>query len=302
MKSGTGTLDKILCHHEDVFIPDGEIHFFSVDDIKQHPAFFHRSRSKWTVPNYNEDFDLYLSWYQSFFTDASSSQVIGEDSTIYLASEKAPYRIAELLPDVHLIFILRDPVERAYSHYWHGLQRGRMVYGFEDALQYGHPTLINRGFYRKQLERYLDAFSSSQITVILFEDFISNMQACVDRVCRGIGLDSSIDLRAVDTDERNASRAPRWINFLIWQNYVFRHRTDGRHARLPPTVTTSEPTLPERVVDSINFRLRYLNLTKNKPRAMSSRARSFLQRLYAKENDGLSSLIGIDVSNYWAYM
>jgi hypothetical protein len=300
MKSATGTLDHILSQHEEIFIPDGEIHFFSVDDVTEHPAFFRRYGSEWAFQDYRRNFGTYRTRYSAFFEEASPQQKIGDDSTVYLASEKAPKRIAELIPNVRLIFLLRDPVARAYSQYWHSLQSGRATYCFENALQYGNSKLITRGFYRRQLERYLGYFSRDQITILIFQDFIQNMQARVNEVCKTLGVSGGLDLSTVDTTKQNASRAPRWPWLLARQNYLFRSK--GQYKHFLPNLPSYEPSFFDRLLSTLNFRLRKLNLTNRSPPPMDRETRAFLEKLYAKENQGLSELIGIDVEQYWPYM
>ena len=112
-KCGTTSLHAMLALHPDVFIPEYEVFFFDVDDVMIHPDFFfHRSGS--SFHDYEGEFEEYLAWYRSLFTSAEPGQIIGEDTTTYLCSHYAPTRIAELLPDVKLIALLRDPVDRAY--------------------------------------------------------------------------------------------------------------------------------------------------------------------------------------------
>jgi hypothetical protein len=302
MKSATSTLHYLLAQHEEVFIPDGEVHFFSVDDAVEHPEFFHRYGSEWAFQDYERQFDTYRAWYRSFFEDAASDQVIGEDSTVYLASEKAPARIADLLPDVQLIFLLRDPVDRAYSHYWHLLRTGRATHRFRDALQYGRATLLTRGFYRQQLERYFDHFPREQITVLLFEDFIQDLQGHVDSICGTLGLSGSVDLSAVATTTRNTARIPRWPGLLAFQNWLLQSRNARHYQHHLPDMPTDDDTFVGWVLDNINFRVRNWNLEERSAPPMAPSTKSFLQRLYAKENRGLSDLIGVDLAQYWPYM
>ena len=85
-----------------------------------------------------------VNWYRSNFTRASlvakvqaksSAKVItGEGSHGSVAGPLAPRRIAELLPQIKAIMLIRNPVERAYSHYQHEVRRGREHRSFEDAL------------------------------------------------------------------------------------------------------------------------------------------------------------------------
>ncbi|MFB6198886.1 MAG: sulfotransferase, partial [Halobacteriaceae archaeon] len=122
MKSGTSSMRWILSSREDVFIPDRELHFFTMGDPIQftETVKFHPERIRFDL-----DDEKKTEWYKSFFEAAQSDQLIGEDSTSYLPSRVAPRRIREFLPDVKLIFMLRDPVERTYSHYRHLLMTGR---------------------------------------------------------------------------------------------------------------------------------------------------------------------------------
>lgn len=123
-KCGTTSLHFILARHPLVGIPDDEVHFFDADDPVGHPDFLFERRGglEWYDPR--PDHPEAMAWYASRFAELSDRPVIGEDSTIYLQSEVAPARIDALLPDVRLVFMLRDPVKRAYSQYWHLVTRG----------------------------------------------------------------------------------------------------------------------------------------------------------------------------------
>ncbi|WP_259082583.1 sulfotransferase [Salinibacter ruber] len=116
MKCGTSSMHAILSSREDVFIPEGEVHFFTLGDPIQSPETVKFDPER-TVFNLNDE--KKVEWYRSFFEGADSDQLIGEDSTTYLSSRVAPERIRELLPDVKLIFMLRNPVDRSLSHYRH---------------------------------------------------------------------------------------------------------------------------------------------------------------------------------------
>ena len=90
MKAGTTSMRHILNGHDNIFIPQREIYFFDMDDGQQHPDFFMDDRGEWAFPDYEHHYKDYLDWYCRFFQNASDEQVIGEDSTTYMASNKAP--------------------------------------------------------------------------------------------------------------------------------------------------------------------------------------------------------------------
>src|ERR671919_2133494 len=95
MKSGTTALINSLGKHPDVFALPSEIHFFDR---------FH---------------DRGLDWYRERFAKARGQGAVGESTPEYMYLPHARERIVRDLPGVQLIAILRNPVERAYSHYWH---------------------------------------------------------------------------------------------------------------------------------------------------------------------------------------
>lgn len=297
MKCATTTLHEILATHPRVYMPPGERKFFDVDDIDVHPDFFGRVDGGWTLPNFDSQQDVLLPWYQSHFTEALPDQLIGEDSPSYLCSEKAPARIARLLPDVRLIFLLRDPVARAYSNYWHWVRTGRAFFDFEDTLRHNPTTIIRKGCYKQQLERYFEVFPRSQVQVLIFEEFIADPARIVAEVESFLGLPHAIGPEALAM-HRNPSRLPRFPRLQLLVNRWNRSEIGRSHlARLPVASTPA----PRSVVRRALLRLHALvnPLRERKPPAMNPLTRQFLAELYAAENSGLSALLGLDLRRYW---
>src|SRR5262249_15590557 len=119
-----------------------------------------------------------LDWYTSHFTGVAS--IHGEASpnyTNYPFWTGVPERIAALIPDAKLIYVVRDPVERAISHYIHAIDAGRERRSFAKAVTdtYEH-GYFRRGLYYMQLERYLRYFSRSQILVLAQEELYTERQ------------------------------------------------------------------------------------------------------------------------------
>lgn len=303
MKSGTRSVHYILNQHKRVFIPDHEIHFFDIDDIEQHPDFFVEAKNEWSFYNYEEKFDEYLSWYEAFFRDAKEGQFIGEDSTTYMASEKAAYRIAKLLPDVKLIFMLRDPVMRAYSHYWHLVNTGRAFYSFEKTIQYMSENIIKRSCYKEQIDRYKNFFPDKNMKFIIFESFIGNTQVTIDEICEFLGLQGSID---VDKIDRHRNRTPgfRSVKAQRIYNLVFRNLATRAYLQHLPDMPYQDLSYRKqpKLFRIFNGLFQNYNRTSTKVYpAMKPTTQRFLQKLFAKENKGLSHLIDSDVQRYWTY-
>ncbi len=305
-KSGTSSLHSILAHHPRVFIPEREVFFFDVDDVEQHPDFFVRTRGGWTDHDFERDFDRYLDWYRSLFEDARPGQIIGEDSTTYLASRAAPGRIAAMLPQVKLIALLRDPVTRAYSHYWHAVSTGRATMTFEQSLQRARGNLITRGRYLEQLERYLAHFGRERLQILLFEEFVSDEQSAVDGVCAFLGLEPGVDLSTVDP-HRNRASPPLSLPARLLVNRLFQRFTAKSYRGRIPNMPSYDPgslasrierhPLARRLADgyeSLRPRRRYP--------PMRPETRAHLEGVFRRANAGLSDLVGRDVSEHWPYM
>jgi len=258
---------------------------------------------RWAFQDVNENSKVYKKWYDGFFEDAPEETLLGEDSTGYLVSRRAPSRIVQAFPDVKLIFILRDPVERTYSHYWHRLRKGRTARTFEGEIQQVRGPIITRSLYAEQVERFLRHFSREALHFILFEEMISFPQQTIGQVCEFLGLKSSIQVDEIEVSQ-NPSPYPRFPNLLRLWNTILRSITRERRATgRVPTMHAASQNFLARVARSADARLRHLNLSEEADRPnMKSFTREFLERLFEMENRGLSELIGRDVSEYWPYM
>jgi len=224
-----------------------------------------------------------MEWYRSFFEGAQSDQLIGEDSTSYLPSRVAPKRIRELLPDVKLIFMLRDPVERTYSHYRHILMAGHVTKTFEQELIHGPSLLHLRSFYKPQLERYRRLFSCNQIKVVLFERFVENPRTVVDEVCSYLNLPGSLDLKEAEPHV-NRSWYPRWPKVHLAINYFLKGKIDRFRYHWLGALSknhTPDVSFGERLLRGLLLRLRRRFPTRESYSPMDDPLRERLLHLYA---------------------
>jgi len=170
-KSGTTTLADALCQHPNIFIPPTKEPTFFSSDIN------YSNGLDWYFKNYYSDTDKYL-----YKGDASPSY-------IYFG-QKVVQRISTALPDSELKFIIvfRNPVDRAYSHYWHNVNRGlRENLSFEKALELEDERLktqdkelndlgriryayFHAGLYADQMKVFLMQFSRKNFLLLLQED------------------------------------------------------------------------------------------------------------------------------------
>lgn len=175
-KSGTTTLADRLAADSDVYLPAVEVHYFS-----------HR---------YYRGAD----WYARILAGAPAGALIGEKSPSYLTDPDAPARIDAALGGVRLMAILRDPVDRAYSHYWHNRRLDKEALGFAEAIaaepertagasaadraRYGY---LGGGRYAEHLARF-DPLFEGRLLVLVFEDLRADQVAVLGEVRRFLGL------------------------------------------------------------------------------------------------------------------
>jgi hypothetical protein len=137
---------------------------------------------------------------------------VGEASPGYLFHPLAPERVRETVPDARLVALLRDPVDRALSHYHHEVALGREPLSFEDALDaedertrgeaerltrepeyFSHAwwdyTYVARGRYAEQLERWFEVFPREQLLVLATEELAADTAGAYARVLRFLGVE-----------------------------------------------------------------------------------------------------------------
>ena len=290
-KCATFSLHNVLAAHEEIGIPDGEVHFFDADDPVTHPDFFFFSRRGLVAYDCEAEGTL-LAAYAERFRDFQDARFIGEDSTAYIFSDVAPPRIKALLPHAKLIFMLRDPVTRAYSQYWHMVNHGRTNLSFERALV-AHPRIVLASTYAPRLERYFQLFGRDQVKVVLFEDFVSDPRAAVDSVTDYLGA-RRFDALPQRESWSNRTYYPRLPSMQLLLNRVRMRLIAGRYR--DHLGSRGRGVSPGMVADRLVRRLRIVG---EKAPPMLPATREFLTRHMSERNLALSELLQRDLSQVW---
>ena len=300
MKCATSSLHQILNQHPRIFIPDGEIHCLDMDDAEQHPDFFTYSGGHWTYPAWDQHQDKYLRWYSAFFEPARPDQLAGEDSTTYIASEKPPARMLKLNPKMKLIFMLRDPAARTYSHYWHIVRSGRATHSFEKTLQFSPGTMLQRSMYKAQLDYYFSVFPRERIKIVLFEDFTKKLPQVLDDVLAFLELPNVIRLSEGRT-QWNQARVPFSLPLTLFQNNLLRARSvQGYSKHLPLEMPQSwRNRLGSGMRDLAYLAFAATSRRSARTPPMRPETHAFLDEYFRNANAGLSELIGMDVEQKW---
>lgn len=196
-KSGTTALWHSLNQHPEIFMsPRKHTRFFSYET--ENPSFRGPGPKHPSVPYAIADLDD----YHAMFDGATEETALGEASHSYLYKPGAPRRIREYAPGMKLIAILRNPAERAFSHYRQMIRDEREpLDDFVRALEEEEARIrdnwwpdfhyVQIGRYHDQLKRYFDLFEREQIGIYLYEDFMSAPQGVLSDIFRLLEVDDS---------------------------------------------------------------------------------------------------------------
>lgn len=184
-KAGTTTLHDWLVQQPDVCLPKlKETTFFSNDKV----------------------YSYGLDWYMRQFPQCGGDAFMGEICPAYMFIEKAPERIHESIKTPKIIFVLRSPLDRAYSHYQMIVRRGLEKLTFKDALlaekerlsggdyfKKTHYSYMARGRYEEQILRYKRVLPESEALFVSFDDLFGpdTSAQTYERICKFIGIKSS---------------------------------------------------------------------------------------------------------------
>jgi hypothetical protein len=138
------------------------------------------------------------------------ASITGEATPSYLCHPDVPGRMREIIPHAKFIVLLRNPVDRAYSHYYHRVKHGTETLPFEMAVRKNQEifsSYLARGVYADQLKRWMDIFPREQFLILSSEDFFKNPQEILPKVTEFLNLpDWEIPLKIFR--KYNANRYP----------------------------------------------------------------------------------------------
>jgi hypothetical protein len=117
-----------------------------------------------------------------------------------------PRRIADYNPDAQIIVSLRNPVERAFSHYWHERKKKKIAFEFEEIFSNYDlfESWIATGFYDEHLKRYYDHFDENQVLVLIFEDLREDSSSFIREVFSFLGVDPEFQPSVLDQKVNSA--------------------------------------------------------------------------------------------------
>jgi len=273
-KSGTTSLYEILKGHDDVCM-----------SVPKEPNYFRNNYSRG------------IEWYSNCF-DCDGERCIGEASVSNMVDPDITVeRIKETLgKNVKLLFLLRDPSERAYSDYFDSVRGGRidheegkfgrLIRGQVD-LQDPHVSnkshgnrILERGMYYDQIKQFIESFSRKNIKIMIAEKFYVHTKKEVNSVLRFLGVDV---FESIEEDQYNEGDFPG----LAYKMVLPLRSLFNKYAN----------SWMKRKTKQVRRYLQTSVLTKNKPK-MKKEDRKYLIELYMDQIIGIEDIIGEELSGW----
>jgi len=285
MKAGTTTVWSWLARHPDVGMPEGK-----------EPRFFTEERGladggEPDAPLRSGRYREGLAWYESLFSACAGKAVLGEASSRYLHAPDAARLIRAALPQVKLVFVLRDPVERMHAHYRQELRTLSGLPEFPDIVRSRHPRFaryLADSAYATLLERYLPLFDRERILLLLTDELRRDPAAAAARLFAFLGVDPA-PARDLPRDARNPSAGSRSRRLNRWLTL---HPLGPLKERLPRGLARAASRVRRSLVE--------LNTVRRSAEPLPRPLRLELIGLLREEIERTERIVGRDLSSWRA--
>lgn len=298
-KSGTTALQQTLAMHDDVYMsPIKEPNYFynevAIEELRTglQEKLKKENAAQWINDGMNgELWNAFLReehLYKELFRDAKANQKCGEASVSYLYSLKAAENIYNYNPKAKIIIMLRNPIDRAWSHYnmerRMGLVSGNFLQEFNKYKSLPYPIwgkdaiFLSGGNYYEQVKRYIDRFPKEQLMICLYDDYKINPQDTINKILTFIGVAINSDSSLIKNKKANEARKSIIDNFLP---------SGGLKSSL------------RKAVQFVGLhRLLKQLLSKESKEQLPTEYRLLLKKYYESEINKLESLISINLNNW----
>jgi hypothetical protein len=285
-KCGTTTLQRMLIRHPEIYMPaEKEINFYSFDHL------------------YSKGIDWYIN---SYFKQQPDAIARGEASPTYISrGELVASRIKETYKDrpIRIIAIFRDPVQRAYSAYWHWVRNGAETLSFSDALQAeedwfnSHPDIYNPpreqrryfyvGRYATHLRPFLKCFPRENFLFLCLEDLQDDLSSTMIKLCNFLKVDPTISFTSTIANQASMPRIKLLQKILLRPS-----DTQRKIIKLMKTI------LPFSFRKDLRRKLLRGNLRPYNYPSMNAQLEEKLRNRYLNEIFELEELINRDLSHW----
>ena len=284
-KSASTFVQACLAEHPEIYIPPGEISCFESPDYEL-KAF--------------EDLEKLFEGHKG--------KKLGIKRPNYIGKPEVPERIKQHLPDVKLIAVLRNPIERAVSAYYHKinygfipakdikkgmelLQKGQYQQTFKRAQE-----IIEFGLYYKYLNKYRHYFEKNQILILLYDDIVANKLKSIQEIYAYIGVDSSYLPKALDLRPQAVIYSLPRLRFLAMRNsFVYNYNSDK--TRLFPKKNNRAGKAIADIITALDRIVLSKVFTSEKPK-LEIDLKDNLYKIYEEDIKKLEILIGRNLSHW----
>lgn len=238
---------------------------------------------------FNIKYEQGFDWYREVFSNHDGEPIVGDNSPGYMKSRQTPRRIAARLPLARVVFCLRNPVDRAFSQWWHTNRTGWTNIDFEDVFYNHHAwdLLVEPGFYDAHLERWVEQFDKDQLLVVLFDDFVADNEAFIERIYEFVGADPGFRPSIVGEKQNTGADMqgpPAYETAKRW----FRHT-------MPSGVTEAVKPVYDDIKGVIESESEYA-------RGMNENVRKQLELVYSEDVAHLGDRIDRDLSGWFEFV
>jgi hypothetical protein len=270
-KCGTTSLYSYISDHPDVYVSTTKETKFFTD-----PDYFSRG----------------IEWYRQFYEEYDGESAVGEGDTGIMYYPGSAERVHKINPDVRLLFVLRDPVEQVFSHYWFGIERGLYECStrtFSEFIRDHENRWTKRTLdvakYHEQLVRFDPYFDDAQKKVILFRELTQQTEKTLRGVYRFIGVDERY--QPDDLKPKNVTTYPNSPSLYRMISEVWR----PVRSRIP------QPIIEKTTKMRGHAKRLFFSSDEEKP-SMDEKDRRYLQEYYREHNRRLESYLDRDLSHW----
>lgn len=240
-KSGTTALYYYLRQHPEICLPaKKELHFFSRDFLQQYK---NGPGDRFVLAEIPKSYEEFIK----NFTHCDHYKVQVDISPSYLFHFHSADKIKQLVDNVKVVFILRNPADKVFSQYTHLIGEGRETLTFEDALEaessrksegYSDMWLYKKsGYYSDAIEYFHKKLGKDNVKIYFYEEFLHDPGLILREICNFAGVNENVEFQPVVDANRSGSPKSTFVAKLLAPNnltYLLRRilpQSLGRIAR-----------------------------------------------------------------------
>lgn len=276
-KAGTSSLWHYLDEHPQVKMSKiKEPNYFAYEELMEQNLFW------------NDIYINKLTEYLSLFNNKGDAIAIGEASVSYLFYKNVPSRIKNKIPNAKIIIVLRNPIERGFSHYLMDHSTSKVNISYEDIvyrkfdsniMDIYYQQYVSLGLYYEQVKRYIDVFGIESVKIIFNHDLKLNQEKTLREIFTFLNIDSNFLPNF--SIRHNANKSPK--NMLVRKIYSYSFLRNIFSNILNNTL--------KEFFKSLLF-------SREKKMKMSPEMIEYLKKIYTPDIVELEKLLNIDLSEW----